>query len=207
MAFLRCPTIKQLLLIIFFIGNFVGCTPNIGHHVTRYEYNQYLGQVKEYVNRIGKRLIIVSESSNLAKLNIAFDLKNSHAIFFEIDTDKYHITISKGLLENLQDEAELCAILALSLVTLEHNNLDNIDQQIMNNIYKAEYDPMAFVELQEEYLANKDKNYNWLKVIFLSNITKNTVNINRKIAFSFSKGTQRGKDRYCSQMRLLKKLD
>ena len=207
MVFLRCPTIKQLLLIIFFIGNAVGCTPNVNHHVTRYEYNQYLDQVKEYVNRIGKRLILVNSSSKLAKLNVGFDVKNSHDIFFDIDADKYHITISIGLLEHLQDEAELGAILALSLVTLEHNNFDNIDQQVMNNIYKAEYDPMAFVELQEEYLANKDKDYNWLKVIFLSNITKNTVNINRKIACSFSKGTQRGKERYRSQMRWLKKLD
>ena len=54
---------------------------------------------------------------------------------------------------------------------------------------------MAFVELQEEYLVNKDNTYNWLKSIFLyefksnikfffSSTILNKINLKKKI-FSF----------------------
>lgn len=214
---IRWTIIKQLLLIVLTLGVVTACSYNINSCVARGKYYQYIGQISEYINRIGKRLLIVSEEANINKLNINFIFKNTHKLLLNINSHHNSVVISKGLLEHLQDEAELAAILALSIVILEqeyfnkHQDNQHIDEQIINYIYKAGYDPMAFVELQEEYLVNKDNTYNWLKSIFLYNsynIAKNTVDINKNFALYLTKGTERAKERYFSQIKtILKRLD
>lgn len=218
MLTIRWTTIKLLMLVILTAELFTACSSNINSCAARGNYLQYIEQTSEYINRIGKRLLIVSENANINKLNINFIFKNTHKLLLDINSHHNSVIISKGLLEQLQDEAELSAILALSIVILEREYFnenqeaqEDIDKKIINYIYKAGYDPMAFVDLQEEYLVNENNAYNWLKSIFSHNvhhINKNTINTNKNFALCLTKGTERAKERYFSQIKvILKKLD
>jgi hypothetical protein len=172
------------------------------------DFSNKYNQTEEYISRVGKRLLIISDSKNLNKINIIFKFKNTNKTFISINDNQ--IIITKGILYYLHDEAELAAILAIALVSLDAQNFSDFDERVINYLYKAGYDPMAFIELQQEYLINKRKKYNWLYAIFLNNlnnITKVTVNINKQLASSLSRGTQRFEQRYCSNIQTLKKLD
>lgn len=180
-----------------------GCYLDAGHDVSN-KYNQ----TKEYISRVGKRLLIISDSKKLNKINIIFKFKNTTKSFINIDNNQ--IIITKGILYYLEDEAELAAILAIVLVSLDAKICSDFDERVINYLYKAGYDPMAFIGLQQEYLNNKSKKNNWLYAIFLNNsnnITKVTVNINKQLASSLSRGTQRFEQRYRSNIQTLKKLD
>ena len=210
-----CSAIKQLFVSICCVVVIVGCTPGSSRNLKIDGYTV----VEEYVNRVIKRLLIVGESTKLPKLNVSFKLYHSNKMLFEVNPKKCQIIISKGILEHLQDEAELAAILAMGLGILEQTAKDNFDETIINNMHKAGYDPIAFVELQEEYLANEkieNINDNWLKFLFsinstnlnsLEKITKSKININKKLVLNLSRGMQRAEQRYLINMRLLKKLD
>lgn len=209
---IRWTTTKLLTLIFLTASIVTACRSNIHScYITKNSYRQYFEQIIEYVDRVGKKLLIVSENTNINDLNINFIFKNTDKLILNINSQHNSIIISKGLLEHLQDEAELAAILAFSIVVLEQeyfNNIQDVDQQIINYIYKAGYDPMAFVNLQEEYLVNKNNTYNWLKSVFYHDIDQNTVNINKNCALFLTKGTDRAKERYFTQIKtILKKLD
>ncbi|MGD0466358.1 MAG: hypothetical protein ABSA84_06640 [Gammaproteobacteria bacterium] len=207
--------IKQLFVSMCCVIFIIGCNPNIDRNPKKNTSTI----VEEYVNRVIKRLLIVDENTELPKLNVSFKLDLNDKVLFKINPKKLQIIISKGVLENLQDEAELAAILAMALGTLEQISPDNFDEKIINHMYKAGYDPIAFVELQEEYLANEkieNMNDNWLKFLFsinstnlnsLEKITPSKINANKKLVLSLSRGMQRAKQRYFINMRLLKKLD
>ena len=200
---------KLLFASICCIVLIIGCTPNTHRSLKK----QTCFIVEEYVNRIIKRLLIVSESPKLPKLDLKFNLNLTNKIVFKVNQERYQITISKGILEKLQDEAELAAILAMALTTLEPIAPYNFDKKIINHMYKAGYDPMAYVALQEKYLVEPNINHNWLKTLFsinpnnLEEITQFNIDENKKLTLNLSRGLQRGQQRYFVNIRLLKKLD
>ncbi len=201
-----------------------GCGDMLHHkNKSHYSYNKNheFNIIQEYISRIGKRLLIVNNTQSIANLNIVFCLDNSDIPSLAINYEpksKYDInniiTISKGLLHYLQDEAELATILAIALETIRSNDFVNLnfniaisaDNRIIQNLYQAGYDPSAFIELQEEYLKNKSYQENWLNFLFSPiNITNPRIYANKKILLKVPKGLQRGKQLYLSNMYLLKK--
>ena len=220
------PNIKQLFITIFYCSVIITGCSDILHSTNNHKHyghhnNHNFNAIEEYISRIGKRLLIVSNDVKLANVHIIFDFNTSNTPSLTINYDqKFNhtshniITISKGLLDSLQDEAELATVLAISLESLYSNDFassnDSVahsaDNRILNHLYKAGYDPMAFVELQNEYLTEKDPEHSWLKPLFLPiNLNKQRVAINKKTVLTMPSGLQRGKQRYLSSMNLLKK--
>ena len=176
--------------------------------------------IEEYMSRVGKRLLIVNDNNKINSSNINFSFNNSDTTLLTIEyyqksIYQYNtITLTKGVLNYLQDEAELAAILAISLETINSNDIANFDlsaalnadKRIIMHLYKAGYDPSAFVELEEEYLKDKNSQDNWLNFLFSPmNITTERINANKKILLKIPKGLLRGKQPYLSNMYLLKK--
>jgi len=202
------PNIKHLFIVLGCIIIIAGCTPNIDQDLKKKNPNTS-HIIEEYISRVGKRLLIVSDDPELPSLDIKFHFYNSNDQFFNVDLKTNKITVSKGMLEGLQNEAELAAILAIALETIGHRNLSNIDSNVINYMYKAGYDPMVFVELQEECLDNKkDPDYNWLETLFFpTELTTSKIEANKKLALTLPQGMQRAQQRYLSNIRMLKKLD
>ena len=87
--------------------------------------------LEEYVSRIGKRMQIVSEN---ASNKYQFKVVNFDTPEVEFDTEKRSITITTALLQQLNDEAELAAV--LSLAAGKYANSDNLDQMTATNLFR-----------------------------------------------------------------------
>lgn len=179
------------------------CTDNLHKVKQLASYNV----IEEYINRVGKRLLIVADNPTLATTDIKFKLDLNKNCFIKVNTEQQIIIITRGMLEQLQDEAELAAILAMALTDLAKIPIEDCDEKIIKHLYRAGYDPMAFVELEEEFLTNKHKEVNWLESVFSIGITNYKINFNKKLATSLSKGMQRAKQHYFINIRLLETLD
>lgn len=160
-----------------------------------YAYDHYYNFIEEYITRIGKRLLIVDDNH---KLNIKFALNNNSVPLLTMQHNT--ITISNGVLNYLKNEAELVAILAIALETINNNNYQT-DHRIIMHLYKAGYDPLVLVELEEEYLNSQNSPNNWLDFLFSSmNITIERINANKNIILKMPKGLFRGEERYLSSI-------
>lgn len=217
--------IKLLILSLLIFNALLlnGCNNTLASNHYPYSSNKSTanGAVQEYINRVAKRLLIVTDNPRLAKLNINLQFKNSSNPTLYIDypatinhRQAHSIVISKGLLNYLQDEAELAAIIAIALETLASNQIasnnypvaTSADRRIINQLYRAGYDPAALIELQEEHLTNH-KQQNWLGFLFDPiNITHPRVTTNKAyIRKHIPKGLQRGKQNYLSNVYLIKR--
>ncbi len=220
-----CLNIKKIIIIILYCSVIItGCsdTLNLDNKYSYYRSskNYKFAVIEEYVSRVGKRLLIVNDNQILNNLNIKFAINNSEMQSLNIQYEqnykykqKHVIIVSKGLLNYLQDEAELATILAIALETINSNDIISLnsttslkaDSRIINNLYKAGYDPLAFVALQEEYLKDKNHTYSWLNFLFSPmNISEPRIYANQKKLLSIPKGLQRGKQNYLSNICLLK---
>lgn len=218
-----CLNIKKLVIIILYCSVIItSCSDTLylnnkySHYKSSKNYKFIV--IEEYVSRVGKRLLIVN-NKRLNGLNIQFAINNSETQSLNIQYEQNYkykqkniITISKGLLTYLQDEAELASILAIALETINSNDIISLnssvslkaDSRIIDNLYKAGYDPLAFVALQAEYLKDKDHTHSWLSFLFSPmNISEPRIYANQKKLLSIPKGLQRGKQNYLSNISLL----
>ncbi len=217
-------TKKKSFIILPFLSLIISCSkPNFNNLQQHQSYNNYNNQdliCEEYVNRIGKLLLIV-DNNKYNDREIKFSIKNQDLPSLEVIynlkpfiKNQNHIIISTGVLNYLQDEAELATILAIALEKINNNfdfqspnlNVANkADSRIVQHLYRAGYDPRAFVELQEEFLKNKHIKDNWLKFLFAnSNLSKHRIDVNNRSILNISKGLKRDRQNYLSNIYLLK---
>lgn len=216
---------KKLLIILPFLSLIISCSkPNSNNLQQHQSYNSYNNQdliCEEYINRVGKILLIVDNNYKHENREIKFLIKNQDLPSIEVVynmkpfiKNQNHVIISTGVLNYLQDEAELATILAIALEKINNNfdfqnpnlNIANkADSRIIEHLYRAGYDPRAFLELQEEFLKNKHIKDNWLKFLFANaNLTKHRIDVNNRSILNISKGLKRDKQNYLSNIYLLK---
>lgn len=193
----------------------IGCS-NF-NDISEKSYTNNIFICEEYINRIGKLLLIVDNKKYYNEIN--FLIKNQNLPSLEIFYHNTHLTsipqviISKGTLHYLQDEAELTTILAIALEKINYpfdfespniNIAHKADARIIQHLYKAGYDPKAYIELQTEYLKNKNFKNNWLKFLFgNAHLNQKRITINNQLILSAYKGLKRDKQNYLSHVYLL----
>lgn len=155
--------------------------------VQRYQEPQ--SRTEEYVNRIAKRVSVVSDrSSNDVNIYVVSSSEPS----IELDHENHAITISRGALVQLRDEAELAAALTFGMARLD--NVQNSDQETAVTLAKAGYDPQAMLDLQRQYLyANQN---HWLNPLFPTPPTTNSIAANKAMVDKMSQGLIRDADNY-----------
>ena len=117
------------------------------------------------------------------------------------------ITMSRTILGSLKDEAQLAALISYLMIQFKpeyqgkhtltsENDAIAYDQLSMTYLYKAGYDPMSAIELQEIY-NTKEQSNNWLAGVFSNYpLTANRATANRNFLNNLPKGTQRAEQRY-----------
>lgn len=137
-------------------------------------------KIEEYINRVGKRLLIVAPAEH----NFIFAVKKDKIPNVIVANDI--ITVTTSLLKELKNEAELATILAYSII--------KNDNQALQTIAFAGYDPTAAIELQERLLVLQDShNKAWQNGYFRLNPQSATrIQLNRNIVAKLPKGLHRG---------------
>ncbi len=152
--------------------------------------------LEEYINRVYKRLQIVSERPIS---NYFFAVIDSQQSELNYDAEKQTILISRGLLDELSDEAELAATLSLSVA--KFSGEANPDRETVNNLYRAGYDPVAMLDLQEEYFhAAHAGEEHWLRFIYSIPPTAGTITANRLLINNLQPGLKRDTEDYQKQI-------
>lgn len=142
--------------------------------------------VSEYVNRIAKKIIIVSDQSSI---NYQFSVNDNPIPEISFDQEDNKIIVSSGLLQNLSDEAELAAILSLAMA--KYAGLADPDQATINYLYRAGYDPRALIDIQEQGLyAN----------LYATPVTASTIEYNKHRIASLPKGLLRESVNFCNHI-------
>jgi len=161
--------------------------------------------IAEYVSRVGKRILIVMDCSSQ---NYEFVVLNSAKPTLQSDQSG-KIQISIGLLNKLQDEAELAAVLSQKIVLIKHiklyfraptaeHQVVSIDKLAMTYMFRAGYDPDAMVELQEIALNNANPRHgSWITALFKDNQpTTQRLAASKAMAAKLPHGLQRGREQY-----------
>lgn len=142
--------------------------------------------VSEYVNRIAKKIIIVSDQSSI---NYRFAVNEEQTPSVTFDQEDNQIIVTSGLLESLSDEAELAAILSLAMA--KYAGLADPDQATITYLYRAGYDPSALLDIQEQGLyAN----------LYATPITASTIEYNKHRIASLPKGLLRESVNFCNHI-------
>lgn len=151
--------------------------------------------LNEYVSRVGKKIVLVTENP-CAEYN--FKVEDSN---MPVKIEENNIILDKTTLKNLDDEAELAAVLANAINRANRNfsktTQTKEDQEIIDSLSKAGYDPNAVIDLQEKYLnAPYNKKYSWIKSLSKHKINKNRINSNKNFLAKKPKGLQRNKHKF-----------
>lgn len=189
----------KIVLIIFLTLTVFGCTSNLSSLETRQHapYAPADSRLGEYVNRVGKRVLIVSDRPSN---NYNFVVMQTNQPILEVNQETHSVIISKGVLEQLNDEAELAAALALGVSKL--NNTSDIDRETATILYRAGYDPKAMLELQEQYFHNANINQShWLASIYAVPPTAGTLTSNKIMLKKMPQGLLRGNDNYHKELK------
>lgn len=152
-------------------------------------------ELEEYVSRVGKKVMLVSGRSDI---KYKFNVVSSDAPTFNLTTNS--ITISRGLLNRLNDEAELAAILSHGIVELSENYSDPSlkDDSVLTYMARAGYDPAAAVELQQKYLRNSAS----LGGVYSANPpTASRIDTNKARLNKLPKGLHRGTEIYSKNVK------
>lgn len=135
-------------------------------------YFKPLPNLKEYINRVMERLLIVHDFTNrkYIKINLEITSENSPKIYVKSSSfDRLNkislIKISTKTLDYLQDEAELAAVLAIILEKIYNNYNETLEIRIINHLWRAGYNPIAYLDLQNAYLKKFRLTNQWLKNI------------------------------------------
>ena len=107
----------------------------------------------EYVNRVGQKVLLVSDRSDPVRFIIANDTN----IYLE-QTESGEIAISKGLLMELSNEAELASALSSALVpTMGAPGEDeHFQKKSLEYVFRAGYDPKAHVSTMKKLYPHQD---------------------------------------------------
>jgi len=192
----------QILFLIFASINILGCSNDqslLTHNETmRIDQNLELAYskpntaIEEYVARVGKRVLIVSDQPNA---NYKFLVSDNETPELSLSKEQNSITISHGLLLKLNDEAELAAALTMAMSKMAY--YPDLDRNALTALARAGYDPLAMVDLQEQYYNRAEYNPgHWLSVIYSQPPTDTAIATNRAFAGKMSKGLLRGIENY-----------
>lgn len=160
------------------------------------QYTPSKSQAEEYISRVGKRVTLVSNSPSTNYNFRVIDAKESNLY---INSETNTISISEGLLQQLNDEAELAAVLLLSALRMNHAT--NLDRDTVTFLSRAGYDPKAMLDLQEQYFhtANKKQNH-WMQVIYPVAPSAGTIMSNKVMLENMPKGLTRDTEDYKRQI-------
>jgi predicted Zn-dependent protease len=197
--------LKQVIILLATIG-LAGCSedystldakqPGRIKQATYANHTKPKSSIEEYVSRVGKKTIIVSNNANAI---YRFSVNSSSTPEIEFDLENNTITVSHGLLANLHDEAELAAVLTRSMAKLSHE--PEPDRATLNNLFRAGYDPQALIDLQEQYIFAKNSGGDmWLSTIYTIPIDESNIEANKVIVSKMPKGLLRGMDEYQKQL-------
>lgn len=151
---------------------------------------------EEYVNRVGKRVLLVSDRHSN---NYNFSVLEESQPVFAVNTETHSVIISRGVLQQLKNEAELAAALALGIAKLD--NASNIDKDAANLLSMAGYDPHAILELQQQYFYAANNNQaHWLQNIYPTPPTAGAITTNEVMLKKMPKGLLRGEDEYNKEL-------
>lgn len=184
----------KLVIVLAAAGFAIGCQQG-AYQTTAHNHAQYLennttvagkhyrtaNDLEEYVSRIGKRLVIVSE-------NPMQDYR-----FKVVDTNKKElykkrnvVYVSRALLKGLDDEAELAAVLAVAI------NKSKLDTNRMLNLSRAGYDPKALIDIKQKTINNQ----NIYGVFESQDLTSESLQENSDLITKLPQGLQRQPERY-----------
>lgn len=145
----------------------------------------------EYVNRIAKRIALVSDQPDS---NYQFQVVESPTAGIAFDTETNSILVSSALLAQLQDEAQLAAVLSLGVAKYSQN--PEPDRTTINNLYRAGYDPNVLVELQEQYILNGGTRYSWIGSFYNYPLSPSTITYSKSLTSNMPSGLLRGNEEY-----------
>lgn len=197
----------RLIFIAICCANILACSntdPIMTHNETsRIDQNlitDYLtpnSPAEEYIARVGKRVLIVSDQPHT---HYKFLVSTTTQAEIQLDKTNNSITVSQGLLEILNDEAELAATLTIAMSKMAY--YPDLDRNAMITLARAGYDPLAMVDLQEQYYYAAEHNQShWLKTIYSLPPTDTAISINKAFASKMSKGLLRGSETYQKQIK------
>lgn len=159
-------------------------------------YEPSKSETEEYVSRVGKRVTLVSNSPST---NYNFRVLNTEELSLDLDRETHTVNISKGLLQQLKDEAELATVLLLSAQRLDQNA--NIDRDTATFLSRAGYDPRAMLDLQEQYFHSSNNRQNhWMQVIYPKAPSAGSIMSNRIMLEKMPKGLARDEEDYKKQI-------
>lgn len=138
-------------------------------------------ELEEYVSRIGKRVIITSRTPK-AKIN--FKVTDNEAVNYQVDGNGT-IQVSRQLLKNLRDEAELAAILSHGIAEVTKAD-GQAEIEMMSN---AGFDPRAAVDLKNNAT---DPSKPWLKNVY----QRSHQQVDNTSTNTLPKGLRRGAEDY-----------
>lgn len=158
--------------------------------ITRYQETN--SATEEYVNRVAKRVMSVSDRS---AQNYNFQVEMDADPILNIDPESNTIIITKGALRELHDEATLAATLTLCMEKLDRAH--NVDQGTVQALASAGYDPHALLDLQERYVYSTNRNnQEWLAELFANPPTASTIQANKLLIDKLPPGGSRGREHY-----------
>lgn len=142
---------------------------------------------EEYVNRVAKRVALVSDRPDTNYNILILDTAEPK---IELDHENKTVMISDGVLANLHDEAQLAAALAMGMARLE--NSSNIDRETATYLSRAGYDPNAMLDLQQQYFyAAQRGQSHWLQSVYSAPPSPGTITANQVMVQKMPKGLMR----------------
>lgn len=198
-------SMKKLFLAIIFLSLY-GCvkqhssldtyqkTKRVDQNLAA-SYKSPASSNEEYANRIAKRILATSDTD----ANYTVLVTNDTTPILNLDKETHTVTISHGALTQLKDEAELAAIITLSIKII--NNTQDIDRTTAIALSNAGYDPQALLDLQEEYFyTSLDPNKHWLQSVFPTTPTAGKISANKVMLQKMPKGLLRNAEDYHKQI-------
>ncbi len=194
-------------VILICVLTLVGCMANTSSLETHQQtartdpglinkYHPPQSALEEYVNRIGKRVVLVSDRPST---NYIFNVTSDGDAILSIDHETHTIIVSEGLLHQLHDEAELAATLSLAIGRLSHSA--DINRYVANNLVRAGYDPRALLDLQQQYFSSGTKNQqHWLSSIYNTPPSAGTITATKTMLQKMPPGLLRGAEVFNKQI-------
>jgi predicted Zn-dependent protease len=169
--------------------------------------------IEAYVNRVGQRLAAVSDRPLPYEFKV---INNSSPNAWALPGGK--IAINRGLLTELESEAELAAVLGHEIVhAAARHSAKGIQRGMlleresdlygMNYMSRAGYDPQGAVQLQQTFVKlSEERRQDWLSGLFASHPpSQERVQNNIQNATTLPAGGDTGRERYRQSVaRLLK---
>lgn len=211
----------RYIITIAFLFSVVSCSTNNIHKNSRASgqttssqhkkvtyFNEPLRVIEEYVNRVGKRLIIVADDITT---NYHFKVSSEVIPNVWVNTPT-EITITKGMLQALDNEAQLAALLAHEIFHAAQggyrekiystDELLTADAFSVQHLIAAGFDPKAALELQALFAHHEQNEHSLWQVGYLSTHANSAIRSNyyKKASSEFPRGLELGQERYVEEL-------